>query len=52
MYRPYGLKYTGEYATAGISQLTSDPHPELSSPQYASGLWYLAVLSSKSASTA
>jgi hypothetical protein len=28
--------YTGEYATAGISQLTSGPHPEYSSPQYAS----------------
>jgi hypothetical protein len=38
VYRHFSLKYTGEYATQGISQLTLCPHPEYSSPQYASGL--------------
>ena len=32
-YRPFSLKYTGEYATPGISQLTLRPHPELSTQQ-------------------
>ena len=33
-YRPYGLKYTGEYATAQISQSFLGPQHMLSDPRY------------------